>query len=125
MPTLTFVDAGTSWCYGRFRVARTWIERLVGLLGTCADARPLLLRHCSSVHCFGMRYAIDVAFLDASGRVVCVASGVCPGSLLNGSGAEVVLERPASREPWPPMGRRLVTLEDSTTLGRHDGSDDI
>jgi hypothetical protein len=45
------------------RVAETYLARLRGLLGTDVSAAPLLLTPASSVHGWGMRYALDVAQL--------------------------------------------------------------
>lgn len=56
----------------RVRTASTFLSRLVGLLGTDAipDGEGLWIVPCRSVHTLGMRYPIDVAFLDARGVVV-------------------------------------------------------
>lgn len=53
------------------RVARTWWQRAVGLLATPALHRGqgLWIAPCGSVHTVGMRYPIDVVFVDASGTV--------------------------------------------------------
>lgn len=53
-------------------VAITWRERLRGLLGSSlmGTDEALVLSPCSSVHTFGMKYAIDVAYLDARGQVI-------------------------------------------------------
>ena len=53
-------------------VARTWRARLCGLAGLGAlPARvALLLPACRSVHTFGMRFALDLVWLDAAGDVV-------------------------------------------------------
>jgi len=40
------------------------IERLRGLLGTGPDAHQVALLDCRSVHTFGMRYRLDIAFVD-------------------------------------------------------------
>ncbi len=51
----------------RVFVARSYSARLLGL-ALLADLEPgqaLLIPGCSSVHTFGMRFAIDVAFLRA------------------------------------------------------------
>lgn len=40
-------------------------DRMVGLLGRDGIDGALLLRPARSVHTFGMRFAIDVAFVDA------------------------------------------------------------
>jgi uncharacterized protein len=52
--------------------ADSWLGRLRGLLGR-PEPRPgqgLMLTPCRAVHMFGMRYPIDVAFLDQKGEVV-------------------------------------------------------
>lgn len=45
-------------------------DRTRGLLGRAGIDGALLLRPAKSVHTFGMRFAIDVAFLDRDHRVV-------------------------------------------------------
>lgn len=53
-------------------VANTWWTRLKGLLGR-ASLQPgegLLLRGEQAIHTIGMRFPIDVLFLDSSQRVV-------------------------------------------------------
>lgn len=56
----------------RVSITETTRERMRGLLGR--DGLPsdeaLLLKRCWSVHTFGMRFAIDVLFLDSNGHVV-------------------------------------------------------
>src|SRR6476646_4417742 len=66
----------------RIGMADSWMARLRGML-----ARPepgpgegLLLTPCSSVHMFGMRFPLDVAFLDREGIVVAVYPSLAPGS---------------------------------------------
>lgn len=81
-------------------VADSWWPRLRGLL-----ARPplrrgegLLLVGCDSVHTMGMTYPIDVAFLDAEGRVVRSLAGLRPWRVgLGGDGAVHTLELPSGR----------------------------
>ena len=55
-------------------VAGTTGERLRGLLGRDGVEGALLLPHCRSVHTLGMRFAIDVAFLNRHGKVVDVVT---------------------------------------------------
>ncbi len=63
------------------RPAHTHWTRLRGLLGTrrLEPGQGLWLRPCRQVHTIGMRYPIDVAFLDAEYRVVRAISGLSPG----------------------------------------------
>jgi uncharacterized membrane protein (UPF0127 family) len=63
------------------QVAATWWKRLRGLLGRppLQDGEGLLIRPCRAVHMLGMRYPIDVAFLDREGRIVATYPGLLPG----------------------------------------------
>ena len=60
------------------------------------DALPedyaLLFRRCRSVHTFGMRFPIDVIFLDRQGTVVRVARGVARRRQESERGARSVVE---------------------------------
>ena len=66
----------------RVRVADSWWTRFRGLLGTAplAAGEGLLIDPCRGVHMFGMRYPIDVAFLDRSGKVVGICRELAPGA---------------------------------------------
>jgi hypothetical protein len=52
--------------------AETFLRRLVGLLGRprLSEGEGLWIAPCRSVHSFGMRYPIDVLFLDDQGQVI-------------------------------------------------------
>ena len=65
------------------RTAGTFVSRLVGLLGTSsiAEGGGLWIVPCRSVHTVGMRYPIDVAFLDARGVVVGTQEGLPPNRI--------------------------------------------
>ena len=89
------------------RVVKGFLERLKGLLGTRSDASPILLVPCRSIHTFGMRYPMDICFLDASGGVVRSIRRVGAGAFLKADEARSVLERPSSAEPWPVEGSKL------------------
>lgn len=54
----------------------------------------LLIPRCSSVHTFGMRFELDVYFLDHDGRVLLVRRRVPPRRFLWCRGAAAVLEVP-------------------------------
>jgi uncharacterized membrane protein (UPF0127 family) len=55
-------------------IAERRSERTRGLLGRSAFEGALLLRPARSVHTFGMRFPIDVAFLDEEMRVLRVVT---------------------------------------------------
>jgi len=96
----------------RFRRLERFVERLVGLLGTDAQAEPVALCRCSSIHTFGMTYAIDVAFVQQDGYVVLSQRALGPGRLLSAAGAYYVLERPASAALWPKEGM-LIRVDEA------------
>lgn len=83
---------------GRVRLAETPRERMRGLLGrpSLPAGEGLLLDPCRAVHTVGMRFPIDVLFLDRSGRVVRAAGRIRPHRpLLVAPRARRVLELPA------------------------------
>ena len=81
-------------------VADRRVARLVGLaLLPRQRAGPgLLIPHCRSVHTFGMRFALDVLFLDGENRVVEVPRAVGPNRFVSCRSASAVLELPAGGE---------------------------
>ncbi len=82
-------------------VARGWWGRAVGLLGRkeLPAGHALLLKPCSAIHTIGMRFPIDVVFLDEAGGVVRVCRNVRPNRLLvrGGRGAVAALELAAGQ----------------------------
>jgi uncharacterized membrane protein (UPF0127 family) len=81
----------------RVPVAARPLARLLGLaLLQPARAGPgLLIPRCRSVHTLGMRFPLDVVFLDRGGAVISCRRGVRPGRLLFERRAASVLELPA------------------------------
>lgn len=79
------------------RVARGFRARLLGLaaLDWKEAGGGLLIPRCSSVHTFGMRFALDLYFLDRGGVVVATRLAVPPKRLAYCRGASAVLELPA------------------------------
>lgn len=89
----------------RVHVARGPRARLLGLalMRDLEADRALLIPRCRSVHTFGMRFPIDVLFLDAHGEIVRIAEGVPPGRVVRCRGADSVIEVPApERVRIPP-----------------------
>jgi uncharacterized membrane protein (UPF0127 family) len=78
-------------------VARSRRARLLGLalLPRAPPDCALLIPNCRSVHTAGMRFALDVVFLDAAGRVLRAARAVPPWRIVSCRGAVAVLEAPA------------------------------
>jgi uncharacterized membrane protein (UPF0127 family) len=70
-----------------------------GLLGRSElpEEEGILLRPCSSIHMFFMRFPIDAVFLDRDLRVLRVAAELAPWRLAGKRGAKMVLELPAGR----------------------------
>lgn len=102
----------------RCRVLKTVQERMRGLLGTTKESEPVVLLRCSSIHTWGMRYDIDVAFVSGGGKVLKVVRGLAPGRMVSASDAQYVFERPASDGPWPREGSwlSLAVVDDAVGL---------
>jgi uncharacterized membrane protein (UPF0127 family) len=78
------------------RVARSFRERLVGLAWARSPrAAALLLPRCRSVHTFGMRFPLDLYWLDGAGEIVRVDRGVPPWRIVRCARARCVIEVPA------------------------------
>jgi uncharacterized membrane protein (UPF0127 family) len=77
--------------------ATTLRARLLGLalLRDVPSGHALLIPHCRSVHTFGMRFPVDVAFLDERGRPLRVDRGVRAGRVRVCRRAFAVIEAPA------------------------------
>jgi uncharacterized protein len=76
-------------------VAARGLRRLTGLIGRRDRDVALLLPRCRSVHTFGMRFALDLVWLDAAGTVVRIDRGVRPCRLRSCRRARSVLEVPS------------------------------
>jgi uncharacterized protein len=76
--------------------ADSFLARLKGLLGRSElpAGAGLLISHCTSVHCIGMAFAIDVLHLDRQNRVMRVIRNMAPGRI----------------GPWVPGGASVLEL---------------
>ena len=78
------------------RVARGFGERLIGLSWSRRPrAAALLIPRCRSVHTFGMRFPLDLYWLDAGGEIVRVDRGVPPWRISRCGRARAVIETPS------------------------------
>ena len=68
-----------------FRLLQTHRERLIGLLGFCCSSEAVAFMRCRSIHTFGMRQNIDVAFMSQYGEVLASFRNVLPGKVLSTS----------------------------------------
>ena len=65
------------------QTADTFYARFRGLMGrpSIPENAGLMIKPCNSVHCFFMKFPIDVIFLDKENRIVHIVAGMRPGSL--------------------------------------------
>jgi uncharacterized membrane protein (UPF0127 family) len=90
--------------------ATTPSARLLGLalLRELPPGHGLLIPHCRSVHTFGMRFPIDIAFLDERGAVLRFEPAVPPRRVLFCRGTFAVLEASAGGLSDLRVGARPV-----------------
>jgi uncharacterized protein len=71
-----------------------FFDRMCGLLTKprLNENEGLLIVPCSSVHTFGMRYALDLVFLDKQWNIVKTVSSLKPWRMSASSNANMVLE---------------------------------
>lgn len=65
------------------KVADNFISRFLGLMGKkdLPEEAGLIIKPCNSVHCFFMRFPIDVIFVDSDDRVIHIMSAMKPGRI--------------------------------------------
>jgi len=89
---------------GHVRVAESFVARFIGLLGRrelrCEEG--LLIKPGGSVHTLGMRFAIDVLFLDRHMRILKIAPILRPG--------RIAFAPPGSCSVLEIMARRAARL---------------
>lgn len=99
MRCIQIVEAASGAKLGeRVAVAERWWQRLRGLLGQppLQGGEGLLLTPCRAVHMEGMKYPLDVLFLDRKGTVVAVYHDLAPGARTRWhASARSALELPA------------------------------
>lgn len=79
-------------------VASGFFDRARGFLAPRPPNALLLIAPCSSVHTFGMRFPLDIAFVGAGGKVLKSWRCVKAGKVLRCRGATGVLERKSTDE---------------------------
>ncbi len=83
---------------GSLAVADKLLLRMKGLLGreSLDHGEGLWIKPCMGIHTFGMRFSIDVIFLNRENAVIAVKKGVAPNRLTAvHARATSVLELPA------------------------------
>lgn len=96
-------------------IAEGMVERSVGLLGRGSMEGALLLRRTRSVHSLGMRFPLDVGFLDDDLRVLATKRLPTWRVTLPRPGCRHVLEAPAgSFERWALSPGDVLELREAT-----------
>ncbi|MFT5499783.1 MAG: uncharacterized membrane protein (UPF0127 family) [Kiritimatiellia bacterium] len=106
--------------------AKTFAERSKGLLGRSSlePGEGMYFAHCSSIHMWFMRMAIDVIFLDADYRVTRICRKLPPWAMAAGGlRTKHTLELPSGSLPEsrPAKGERLVIAEQEVIGERLEG----
>jgi uncharacterized membrane protein (UPF0127 family) len=84
-------------------VAKSLFARMKGLLGrrSLGPDTAMVIDPCASIHTLGMRFPIDVVFLDVNNTITAIASHVKPGRIWVSGGwkARRVIESEAGLLP--------------------------
>ena len=98
----------------RLAVADTFWKRLRGLLGTreWPEGNALLISPCNSVHMFGMKYCLDVLFVDQQNLVLEAVEALAPGKIKVCRRARYAVELPEGtlRRTGTNRGDRLKLI---------------
>ncbi len=79
-----YLEGKTEAVLRSVKIARGFLERLIGLLGRSGleEGEALMIPDCGSVHTFGMRFVIDVLFFDKDGNVLALYPDTPSGYVL-------------------------------------------
>ncbi len=105
---------------GRLRLltVKQWWGRMRGLLGRAPPGPRTggMLIPCAAVHTFGMRYAIDVAFIGRDGRIVQLRRALAPrrGALCLRAVAVVEMRAGTIDAEHGGVGRIEAAVKDAT-----------
>lgn len=120
MPVALMNERTRQFVASSVEVAGTRNTRRRGLLGRdrLDETSAMLLAPCTGVHTVGMRFAIDVIFVDRQGYVVKVVRDLKPWRIALASRAHAVIEMPAGSLRWGQVliGDRLYLTSASTAL---------
>jgi uncharacterized protein len=113
-------------------VAASRATRRRGLLGreSLGSTEGLLLSPCKAVHTVGMRFPIDVIFIDRDGRVVRIVPALAPWRIAMSARAKAVIELAAGQAaasdirigdllylaPAPPPRKRTAPIRRDAPL---------
>ncbi len=102
------------------KFATSFITRLKGLLGTkrLDKGKALVISPCSSIHTVGMKYAIDVVFLDTHDRIVKIINDMPAGKFSLCRDSSYVIELPAGtiQATGTVIGDKLSLIDVTTTF---------
>lgn len=89
-------------CSGCF-LAKSFRERLRGLLGrdSLFTDEAMLIKHCGSIHTIGMRFPIDLFFVDRSFHVVRIVRNVPSGKMMVFGGFHAAQVYETAVGAWP------------------------
>lgn len=95
--------------FPKINVASSFFQRMRGLLGSPPEPQLLMIAPCRSIHTYGMRYPIHVAFFDHDGIILDAERSVPPGTKRSCDNACGVLEMPAvfDDDHWFASGDHL------------------
>ncbi len=86
----------------RVEIAATRTTRRRGLLGRdgLEESSAMLIAPCSAVHTIGMRFPIDVLFVDRQGYALKIVRNLRPWRIAAASGGQAVIEMAAGSLAW-------------------------
>ena len=108
MPALRLSETGEI-LVPTVRILGGWFERGIGLLGRrrLPDGQAWYFPRCSAIHTFGMRFPLDLLFIDKDGCVLRAESNVGPWRTIIQRGAIGVLEMQSGWLVLPKAGQHV------------------
>jgi len=100
----------------RVLTADSFLRRLFGLLfkKPLENGEALLIRDCKSIHTIGMRYSIDVVFIDEGGKVISAIKDIPPWRFtpyITGARSVIEFRSGILKEKTLDVGDRIIFVQ--------------
>lgn len=78
--------------------ANSFYKKLKGLMFSKNESKGIMLNKCKSIHTFGMKYNIDLIFIDKNGHYLSKRLSVTPNKIIFGpKNTYSIIEIPSSK----------------------------
>jgi uncharacterized membrane protein (UPF0127 family) len=95
----------------KYQVARSFWERLIGVIGKGRNFKPLFIPKCRQVHTFWMKDSIDIFWVNIEKKVIKINRSILPRKICSCCNAYGVLEAPLNKIKNIKLGDKITDFK--------------